>query len=157
MADGLIVRRGKYVIPPLVVDPGLIVEWFGLSTTVPEGWALCDGANGTPDLRNRFIIGAGDTHAIGATGGSADAIVPSHNHSGSTNTFGHSHGMALESGGGSIPRSLLRGTGGSSLGMGTSGDGSHSHTVSITSTGTSGTNANLPPYLSLFYIIKEEE
>lgn len=46
---------------------GLIVMWSG--TTVPYGWTLCDGQNGTPDLRDRFIVGAGRNYNIGATGG----------------------------------------------------------------------------------------
>ena len=44
--------------------------WSGALVDIPAGWAICDGTNGTPDLRNQFIIGAGDTYAPGATGGS---------------------------------------------------------------------------------------
>jgi hypothetical protein len=49
---------------------GMVMQWYGPSNAVPNGWAVCDGANGTPDLRNKFVIGAGSTYGLGATGGS---------------------------------------------------------------------------------------
>lgn len=52
------------------VPTGAIMMWSGASTAIPDGWVLCDGTNSTPDLRNRFVIGAGSTYAVGATGGS---------------------------------------------------------------------------------------
>lgn len=51
------------------VPNGAIIMWSGSVATIPDGFSLCDGANGTPDLRNRFVIGAGNTYAVGATGG----------------------------------------------------------------------------------------
>jgi len=39
----------------------MIVIWSGAVVDIPFGWKLCDGNNGTPDLRNKFVIGAGDT------------------------------------------------------------------------------------------------
>lgn len=56
---------------------GMIVMWSGAIVDIPDGWVLCDGDNGTPDLRNRFVLGAGDTYAVDDTGG-AD----SHTHTG---------------------------------------------------------------------------
>jgi hypothetical protein len=54
-------------------------------------------SSGTPDLRNRFIVGAGSTYAVNATGGSADAIVVSHNHTASSSSSvsdpGHVHNV----------------------------------------------------------------
>lgn len=52
---------------------GGIMLWSGSTGTIPSGWVLCDGANGTPDLRGRFVIGAGGDYAVGATGGAASA------------------------------------------------------------------------------------
>ena len=49
---------------------GMIMLWSGSTSSVPSGWALCNGSNGTPDLRNRFVVGAGCTYAVNATGGS---------------------------------------------------------------------------------------
>ena len=47
------------------IPTGVIVMWSG--TTIPSGWALCDGTNSTPDLRNRFIVGANDASKTGIT------------------------------------------------------------------------------------------
>jgi hypothetical protein len=49
---------------------GMILLWSGSTGTIPGGWHLCDGTNGTPDLRGSFVIGAGGAYAVGATGGS---------------------------------------------------------------------------------------
>jgi len=43
--------------------------WKGTVGTIPSGWVLCDGNNGTPDLRSRFIVGAGGSYTPGDTGG----------------------------------------------------------------------------------------
>ena len=52
-----------------VVPKGTIVLWSGTIATIPNGWVLCDGTNGTPDLRNRFVVGAGDEYSVGDKGG----------------------------------------------------------------------------------------
>ena len=81
-----------------LLPSGVIVMWSGTTSNIPTGWALCNGANGTPDLRNRFIVGAGSTYSPKATGGEAThklttAEIPSHNHvfSGSS----HTHSLSL--------------------------------------------------------------
>ena len=81
-----------------VIPAGIIMLWSGSSASIPTGWTLCNGSNGTPDLRDNFVIGAGTTYAVNATGGSKDLVVPSHTHSASaTSTFtgaalaAHSH------------------------------------------------------------------
>lgn len=51
---------------------GLIVIWSGAIVDIPAGWVLCNGANGTPDLRNKFVIGAGNTYAVDETGGDTE-------------------------------------------------------------------------------------
>lgn len=51
-------------------EAGMIILWSGAIVDIPTGWHLCDGDEGTPNLRDRFIVGAGDTYAVGATGGS---------------------------------------------------------------------------------------
>ena len=54
------------------VPAGVIALWHGLASAIPAGWALCDGQNGTPDLRGRFVVGAGgEAYAVGDTGGAA--------------------------------------------------------------------------------------
>lgn len=67
------------------VPTGGIIIWSGASNAVPDGWALCDGTNGTPDLRGRFVLGESESHEIGDTGGSEEvtltvAQMPSHAH-----------------------------------------------------------------------------
>lgn len=68
------------------VPAGVITMWSGSVATIPTGWALCNGSNGTPDLRDRFVVGAGNNYAVNATGG-ADSVtlttnqIPSHTHS----------------------------------------------------------------------------
>lgn len=49
---------------------GIITMWSGATDAVPSGWALCDGNNGTPNLKDRFIVGAGQSYAVGNVGGS---------------------------------------------------------------------------------------
>lgn len=53
----------------------LIAQWAGGAETVPAGWVLCDGQNGTPDLRDKFVLGAGGQYAAGSAGGSATAAL----------------------------------------------------------------------------------
>lgn len=60
-----------------MVPVGGIILWSGAENAIPTGWHLCDGTSGTPNLQNKFIIGAGDTYAVGATAGSA-----THTHAG---------------------------------------------------------------------------
>lgn len=57
------------------IPAGVIVMWSGSAASIPSGWRLCDGTNGTPDLRGRFIIGASASggYAPGATGGATSA------------------------------------------------------------------------------------
>jgi hypothetical protein len=59
-------------VPDDMIPMGGIISWSGSVATIPNNYALCDGTCGTPDLRDRFIIGAGDVHAVNDTGGSAD-------------------------------------------------------------------------------------
>lgn len=63
------------------VPTGVIALWSGSIGSIPAGWFLCDGTNGTPDLRDRFVVGAGTTYAVAATGGqNAITSVPAHTH-----------------------------------------------------------------------------
>jgi len=136
---------------------GMIMLWSGSVASIPSGWLLCNGSNSTPDLRNRFVVGAGSTYAVGATGGSADAIVVSHTHTATSTVTdgGHTHTIQVTNGGSGPSRAQFGGGGGvqdsfSSLSATTG------ITVATTnaSTGSSGTNANLPPYYALCYIMK---
>jgi microcystin-dependent protein len=69
------------------VPPGAIMMWSGSIASIPAGWALCNGANNTPDLRSRFIVAAGSAYAVGATGGLDQVTL------GPTQVPNHSHGI----------------------------------------------------------------
>ena len=158
---------------------GMIMLWSGSTGTIPSGWALCNGSNGTPDLRNRFVVGAGSTYAVNATGGSANATLVSHSHTASTSVLPKQVNgtlTLLNRGGTSGAQSLMRARSGSVtiaqvvkviLVLGGKERGvviaskatltlnhNHSASTSVNSTGSSATNANLPPYYALAYIMK---
>lgn len=159
-----------------IVPSGVILMWSGSIATIPSGWLLCDGTNSTPDLRNRFIVGAGSTYAVGATGGSADATLPSHTHTATSTASGGSHHHLLyastSSGAENFGNSSLYAAGRGEFGgsfynqnvapTSTVADTIRSASASATPTvattnsteGSSATNANLPPYYALAYIMK---
>lgn len=67
------------------IPSGLIAMWSGATNNIPSGWVLCNGSNGAPDLRDRFIVGAGNTYSVGDSGGSNTVALtlkqmPNHNH-----------------------------------------------------------------------------
>lgn len=70
------------VIPGSEFKTGMIIIWSGSSASIPAGWHLCDGSESTPDLRNRFIVGAGDTYNVGNSGGTYQHThtIPQHSH-----------------------------------------------------------------------------
>jgi hypothetical protein len=135
---------------------GGIIMWSGSIASIPTGWVLCDGSNSTPDLRNRFIVGAGSTYAVDATGGSADATLPTHTHTATSVVTDPSHQHSVPSGGAGASNYALGGPAGSFSASQTTGLQSTGITVATTNdnAGTSGTNANLPPYYALAYIMK---
>jgi hypothetical protein len=135
---------------------GGIIMWSGSIASIPTGWVLCNGSNSTPDLRNRFIVGAGSTYAVDATGGSADATLPTHTHTATSVVTDPSHQHSVPSGGAGASNYALGGPAGSFSASQTTGLQSTGITVATTNdnAGTSGTNANLPPYYALAYIMK---
>lgn len=84
-----------------LVPAGVIVMWSGTISTIPSGWALCNGSNNTPDLRARFIVGAGSTYAVSNKGGNAsftlnDAYMPDHTHTITSSNWNHSHSITYK-------------------------------------------------------------
>lgn len=144
------------------VPSGAIMMWSGSIASIPSGWLLCNGSSGTPDLRDRFVVGAGTTYAVNATGGSANAVVVSHTHTFTGNALGtHDHTLTTNrtsKSGNATPFMLSDPNSGENL------NGSAAFSTSSASAGTpsgtnstegvSGTNANLPPYYALAYIMK---
>ena len=164
------------------IPSGVIALWSGSTASIPSGWVICDGLNSTPDLRDRFIVGAGNSYAVAATGGSntvalSTAELPSHTHSGTTDSGGsHSHTGSTSNTGSHSHAGTRRGTGQRpSQGIGdymTDGNtntgsagahshnltinsaGSHTHTFTTSSTGSGSAHENRPPYYALAYIMK---
>ena len=125
------------------------------------GFALCNGSNGTPDLRNRFLVGAGDSYNLSDIGGAKEVTLttvqmPSHTHSGSTNTAGeHSHRFLVRNGegrGGDVASSYA--TVGYDNYPWPLSAGAHSHTINLNYTGGSQAHENRPPYYAVYYIMK---
>jgi hypothetical protein len=135
------------------IPVGGIIMFSGTISSLDSAWAICDGTNGTPDLTDTFVMGTATQSEIGDTGGSADAIVVDHTHTASTNTAGsHFHTLTSGSGTAGSANSADTDSGGDSIS--TNSAGAHNHTVTVNSTGSSGTNANLPPYYKLAYIMR---
>ena len=67
-------NNGK-IFPNIIFTKGMIIAWFGKISEIPEKWAICDGTQGTPDLRNRFIIGSENDLDVGKTGGANETII----------------------------------------------------------------------------------
>lgn len=160
-ADAVLIQTLDNIYPILqnapasapAIPSGGIILWSGSTGSVPAGWFLCDGTNGTPNLRNSFIIGAGDTYAVNATGGTADAVVVTHTHTATSVVTdpGHFHEVY-------VPSYMVQG-GGQNAGVQTTGvSGTKTTGITVATTnanaGVSGTNANLPPYYALAYIQK---
>lgn len=87
LADGAVTMAKLGSDAKLSLPTGAVIMWSGAINTIPADWQLCDGANGTPDLRNRFVVGAGGTYALGNIGGSAQITLtidqmPAHTHTG---------------------------------------------------------------------------
>lgn len=118
------------------IPSGIITMWSGASDAIPTGWLLCNGENGTPDLRDRFVLGAGGTYEVGAIGGEKEHTLtidemPSHNHS--------------------YPQYTAN------VGGGVSGNQAiySSNTVYTSNTGGDQPHNNMPPYYALCFIMKQ--
>jgi hypothetical protein len=135
------------------IPTGMISLWYGSIGSVPSGWYLCDGTNGTPDLRDRFVVGAGSTYSVAATGGSADSVVVSHTHTATVTDAGHTHTItgAIKDGVGTTSGTM---TSQQAQFVGSTNSATTGITVANTTAGVSGTNANLPPYYALAYVMK---
>lgn len=117
-----------------------IILWSGVLATVPPGWAICDGTQGTPDLRDNFVIGAGRTYAAQALGGST-STGPAGTHTHTAN-----NGNAVL-----VPTTLAVAAGVGASPVASESDSGHSHTINEVG---DHTHANLPPFVALYYIMK---
>lgn len=160
------------------VPKGGIIMWSGAVTQIPTGWALCNGLNGTPDLRDKFIVGAGGAYTTGSTGGTASISIAAHAHpvtaeSPNTNSAGsHQHSFGGNTGSSqhenhsvddsddSNKREVAGDEHYHSISGTTGAAGDHFHTVNSHahggSTGSAGSTSadNRPPYYALAFIMK---
>jgi len=123
---------------------GTILMWSGAIADIPEGWQLCDGTNGTPDLRDRFIVGAGNNYSVGDTGGEETHTltideIPSHTHTKPSyndrlyNETDHNDVSKVASGGSAAASSA---------------------TLEMDFTGGGQAHENRPPYYALCFIMR---
>jgi microcystin-dependent protein len=177
-------KQVRAAIPQEMVPTGVYLPFGG--STAPDGYLLCNGSAvsrrtyaglfaviGTtfgvgdgsttfnvPNLANRLPIGAGGLYAAGATGGSKDAIVVTHNHTATSVVTdpGHVHTGGEYSGSNTLGAGAL-GVHARLVGAPTAGNtGTTTTGVTVATTvdnsGASGTDANLPPYIASHFIIK---
>lgn len=183
--DGIVLREQ---LPPITIPDsipkGVIVMWSGTKETIPTGWGLCDGTNGTPNLIDRFVFGAVNA---GTTGGSnnltlTEANIPSHTHttgshthifSGTTGSTAHAHVIATTSSWETQPSKTTPLSEVTAVSMTNNyrllngaiptDSGSHAHSFSGTTAGASGTTGstgngtaidNRPAYYAMAFIMK---
>lgn len=119
---------------------GAVILWAGTLETIPTGWHLCNGEDGTIDLRGMFALGAGGAYSLGDEGGSEEVTldvsqIPSHNHVILTiSGYGSNSNPALQT------KSQV-----------SSGSVSTYNTERV---GASQPHPNMPPYKALYYIQK---
>lgn len=149
------------------IPSGSIIPWYGNIANIPSGFLLCNGANGTPDLRDKFLVGAGNSYGIGATGGATHVQLslnemPSHAHTrGTMNITGYL----------GLSRSFYDGASGAFYinGQRCKGetdahawisynnayfDASRAWTGETSWAGSSVAHENRPPFYALYYIMK---
>lgn len=114
-------------MPDESLPVGSIIMWSGSIVSIPEGWQLCNGTNGTPDLRERFVMGVSSGENPGATGGAT-----THTHTGSTSSSSHSIWIDDNSGGSDY----------------WGAPNYHTHSITM------NPSDNLPPYFKIAYIMK---
>ena len=158
VVNGKVQEGGVPLLPT-----GMIMMWSGAATAIPSGWALCTGSNGTPNLRDRFVVGAGGSYAPGDTGGAATVTLtvdqmPGHTH----DLRPHEHNLqtfqypASNSGSGGNPPLFSHGD----LEMGTTFMAGFTTSTAwdggptTDSTGSGQAQENRPPYFALCYVMK---
>lgn len=167
---------------PRMVPVGAIMMWAGAINEIPTGWKLCDGSNGTPDLRSKFVVGYNasetDYNAVGKTGGAKQVALtknqmPKHNHT-AANAGAHNHTYndsyyietaSTLSGKSKVPGTSTENFGASYVGSGSTDTNNNAilyrqrttgnaanHTHSISEEGNNEAHENRPPYYSIAFI-----
>jgi len=132
------------------IPVGGIILWSGNNNTIPSGWAICNGQNGTPDLRDRFVVGAGNSYSFQNTGGQTQVKLTS----GNLPSFSITYGDVVWS---EINGSVDTGAVGH---IGANGDDHDNNGYEISRTATFNGSANAfdvrPPYYALYYIMRTQ-
>src|SRR3990167_10307532 len=158
----------SYAVVNSGIPVGGIILWSGATTDIPQHWNICDGTNGTPDLRDRFVVGAGSTYSVDSTGGSAafthnsqgghdhdligtESLSHTNNHAGES----HQHGFGIVTG--AAAGADFSAWSGASTDTGDLNLSAHgNHTVSNHQHNNEGAHTHdahaLPPYYALAYI-----
>ena len=178
LGNGVTLAPGSASSAGSPIPVGAITMWSGSIDRIPAGWALCDGQNGTPDLRDRFLVGAGAAYAVGAIGG-ANAVtlnpneMPVHAHGASSGAAGdHSHWIEGTDADG-LAKRQRRIWGETTVDMGFGGGwnrdpnderwrgavntdnaGTHAHSIAVDPAGGSQPHENRPPYYALAFLMK---
>jgi microcystin-dependent protein len=157
-----------------ILPTGIVTMWSGAANAIPKGWLLCDGNNGTPNLRDKFVVGAGGAYSVGDTGGEASHVlsaneIPVHNHAVSLSSDGgHSHTYYFSnnySTSGNNPSGVRLTYTGYDLeyrshlnpanSAPTASVADHTHTATVSNVGGGLGHENRPPYYALCYIMKK--
>ena len=145
---------------------GFIQDFYGNVNTIPRGWYICDGTNGTPDLRGMFIVGYdprdSEYNQVGKTGGLKSVTLtenqmPNHSHNGTTTVDGeHTHRYVYTYWNGGD--AFRRGSDGNGSYKGTTDpSGAHSHSFSTNSVGGNQGHENRPPFYTMIKIMFKGE
>lgn len=162
-------RLMRYSVEASSIPQGTILSWFGQLANIPSGFAVCDGKNGTPDLRNRFIVGAGDAYKLSDIGGEDAVKLEPSQTSSHYHTFGYhnannngyfittaSKKINADRPAGTYPAKWNGSGGGGWYGWDGSGwAGGQNLVTSLTvATEAQKPHENRPPFYALHYIIK---
>lgn len=133
------------------IPSGCILIWSGAESAIPSGWALCNGENRTPDLRDKFVLGAGERHAVGEIGGSESVTLsatqmPSHTHVQRMRSYTNQNVLInMTYGNGPSTEARMAQEMANSQGY---------SPITTVATGGSQPHPNMPPYYALCYIMK---
>jgi microcystin-dependent protein len=151
--------QAKKIVADGAVFTGMILMWSGAADKIPTGWTLCNGQKGTPDLRDRFLVGAGSSkYPVGKTGGEEKVKLeighmPSHNHG--VNDPGHTHSIEMRDSSSDVdPSSLPLYARNNINDSNRKGTNSAKTGISLLNTGDGQAHENLPPYYALCFIMK---
>lgn len=151
------------------VPPGSILPWRGNLADMPEGFALCDGSNGTPDLRDRFIVGAGTEYNLNDTGGEKEVLLEAEQTASHYHYFGwnssNNTGYFLSYGNSKSPQfpplpplvHAQKWNGSNGGNWSTTRSGENLATSLAVGVDATKPHENRPPYYALYYIMKLDD